>query len=92
MENRSTLSPLIRPTPRGLYCEAGDFYIDPSRRVNRALVTHGHSDHARYGMGAYLTAAPGVGVVRERVGQDAVIGGIAFGKKRRIGEVTVSYG
>lgn len=89
--NRSTSSPLIRPTRQGLFCEAGGFYIDPSRQVDRALVTHGHSDHARYGMGAYLTASPGVGVVRARVGQEAAIEGIAFGERRRIGEVTVSF-
>jgi len=82
---------LIRPTPQGLFCEVGDFYIDPWRKVDRALVTHGHSDHARYGMGAYLTATPGVDVVRERVGRDAKIEGIAFGERRKIGEVSVSF-
>jgi len=89
--NRSTTSPLIRPTNQGLFCEAGNFYIDPWRKVDRALVTHGHSDHARYGMGAYLTAASGVGVVRERVGQAAAIEGMAFGETRKIGGVTVSF-
>lgn len=89
--NRSTTSPIIRATKYGLYCAAGDFYIDPWQKVERALITHGHSDHARYGMGAYLTATPGMGVVRERVGQDARIEGLAFGERRRIGEVTVSF-
>ncbi len=91
VRNRSTSSQLIRPTGRGLYCQAGDFYIDPWRKVDRALVTHGHSDHARYGMGAYLTAASGVEVVRERVGKEAAIEGLAFGERRRIGETTVSF-
>ncbi len=91
MGNRSISSPLIRPTRHGLWCEAGGFYIDPWRRVDRALVTHGHSDHARYGMGTYLTAAPGVGVVRERVGQAARIEGLPFGERRRIGDVLVSF-
>jgi len=91
VEDRSTSSPLIRPTPNGLFCELGGFYIDPWRKVDRALVTHGHSDHARYGMGAYLTAAAGVGVVRERVGLEASIEGLAFGERRRIGGVTVSF-
>jgi len=88
---RSTSSQLIRPTKDGLFCEAGGFYIDPWRKVDRALVTHGHSDHARYGMGAYLTATPGIGVVRERVGKDAVIEGVEFGESRRIGDVAVSF-
>lgn len=88
---RSIISPLICPTKNGLFCAAGNFYIDPWRKVDRALVTHGHSDHARHGMGAYLTAAPGVGVVRERVGKAAAVEGIPFGERRRIGDVTVSF-
>lgn len=91
MPDRPTRPPLVRPTPQGLYCEAGDFFIDPWRPVARALITHGHSDHARYGMGAYLTARPGVEVVRERVGRGARIEGIAFGERRRMGEVEVSF-
>jgi len=82
---------LIRATPHGLFCERGGFFIDPWRRVDRALVTHGHSDHARPGMGAYLTATPGREVVRERVGRDASIEGLAFGECRRIGGVEVSF-
>ena len=45
---------LLRPTPAGLYCSPGDFYIDPVRPVDRAVITHGHSDHARAGHGAVL--------------------------------------
>ena len=40
---------LLRPTNKGLYCPPGDFYIDPVRTVDRALITHGHADHARAG-------------------------------------------
>ncbi len=83
--------PLIRATTRGLYCERGGFHIDPWRPVDRALVTHGHADHARYGMRHYLTSEAGIGVVRERVGQAASIEGLPFGARRRIGEVTVSF-
>ena len=82
---------MIRVTPAGLYCEAGDFYIDPWRKVDRALVTHGHSDHARSGMVAYLTATPGREVVRERVGREAHIEGLPFGERRKIGAVEVSF-
>jgi putative mRNA 3-end processing factor len=45
---------LLKPRPEGLYCPPGDFYIDPVRQVGRALITHGHSDHARPGHGAVL--------------------------------------
>ena len=40
---------LLHPRPEGLYCPQGDFFIDPVRPVDRALITHGHSDHARAG-------------------------------------------
>lgn len=91
MTGSSTSSDLLRTTADGLYCELGGFYIDPWRRVERALITHAHSDHGRPGMGAYLTAEPGVGVLRERVGPAAQIKGLAFGQKRRIGSVQVSF-
>src|ERR1700755_3570767 len=47
----TTLDPRswLYPTPRGLYCEPGDFYIDPAVAVPRAVITHGHGDHARPG-------------------------------------------
>jgi putative mRNA 3-end processing factor len=45
---------LIRFTEKGLYCEAGDFYIDPWRPVEKAIITHAHSDHARWGSKSYL--------------------------------------
>lgn len=59
---------LIVQRPEGLYCPPGDFYIDPWRPVARAVITHAHSDHARYGHGHYLAAAPAEGVLRARLG------------------------
>lgn len=53
----------------GLYCPAGDFYIDPWRPVARAVITHGHGDHARAGMGEYHVAAPGLPILRWRLGE-----------------------
>jgi putative mRNA 3-end processing factor len=46
--------PLIEFTESGLYCRAGGFYIDPWKPVDRAVITHGHSDHARWGSRNYL--------------------------------------
>jgi len=83
--------PLIRFTSRGLYCEKGDFYIDPIRRVERALITHSHSDHARSGMMSYLTSHAGVGILKERIGLNSSISGLPYGERQRIGEVTVSF-
>lgn len=55
-------------TPAGLYCAAGDFYVDPVRAVERAVITHGHSDHARRGHGAVLATAPTLDVMAARYG------------------------
>ena len=59
---------LVVQRPEGLYCPPGDFYIDPWRAVDRAVITHAHADHARTGHGHYLAAAPGEGVLRSRLG------------------------
>jgi putative mRNA 3-end processing factor len=81
---------LITSTSRGLYCEAGDFYIDPWLPVERAVITHAHGDHARPGSAAYLAAKPGLPVLRTRLGEDAAIEGLAYGEARDIGGVKVS--
>lgn len=70
--NRLMIRPedLLRPTPEGLYCPPGDFYIDPVRPVSRAVVTHGHSDHARSGHGAVLATSQTLAIMAERYGDD----------------------
>lgn len=78
-------------TDRGIYCPAGDFYIDPWRPVDRALITHGHADHSRWGMKRYLATGAAAPVMRHRLGEDAQIETIAFGEERQIGDATVSY-
>jgi putative mRNA 3-end processing factor len=82
--------PLVRPTDRGLYCAAGDFYVDPWRPVDRAVITHAHGDHARPGSAAYLAAKPGVPVLQTRLGPDAAIEALAYGETRTLGTVKVS--
>src|ERR1700750_1177101 len=63
---------LVVQRKEGLYCPPGDFYIDPWRPVDRAVITHAHGDHARRGHGAYLAAAPAGCVRRARVGEVAL--------------------
>ena len=63
------MTDLVIERPEGLYCPAGDFYIDPWRPVHRAVITHAHADHARVGHGHYLAAAPAEGVLRARLGE-----------------------
>jgi putative mRNA 3-end processing factor len=83
-------SPVLTFTDSGIYCPAGDFHIDPWRPVSRALVTHGHSDHARWGMRAYLATDAALPVIRRRLG-DISAEGIAYGESRRVGGATVSF-
>ncbi|MGA0609844.1 ligase-associated DNA damage response exonuclease [Caldimonas sp. KR1-144] len=59
---------LVIARPEGLYCPAGDFFIDPWRPVSRAVITHAHADHARAGHAHYLSSAQGAGVLRARLG------------------------
>ena len=65
----ATTADLLQSTPRGLYCAAGDFYIDPWRPVERAIITHAHSDHARPGHAHYLAHRAAEGVLRIRLGE-----------------------
>jgi len=81
---------LLTMTPQGLYCPAGDFHIDPRRIVERAVITHAHSDHARSGCGHYLTSESGRALLALRVQRDAVIETLAFGQRQRIGSVMLS--
>jgi putative mRNA 3-end processing factor len=60
---------LVVQRKEGLYCPPGDFYIDPWRPVERAVITHAHGDHARRGHARYLAAAPAEGVLRTRLGE-----------------------
>ena len=80
---------LIQSTSRGLYCAAGDFHIDPWQPVDRAVITHAHSDHARFGSSRYLCAAPALAVMRARLG-DSNIEGLAYGETVDMNGVRVS--
>ena len=81
---------LLKTTPAGLYCPAGGFYIDPQRPVDRAVVTHAHSDHARYGCRHYLAASPGEHLLKMRVGEDAEFQFLHYGESIDVGGVRVT--
>jgi putative mRNA 3-end processing factor len=81
---------LLSITDRGLYCEAGDFFIDPWLPVDAAVITHAHGDHARWGCRRYLGSREGKRVMRTRLGADASIRAAEFGEEVTINGVRVS--
>jgi putative mRNA 3-end processing factor len=81
---------VIAETSAGLYCEAGGFHIDPWLPVDRAVITHAHSDHARPGSAAYLCAESGRRVLQLRL-PDAHIETVRYGERRTVNGVTLSF-
>ena len=85
-----TDAPVLSFTDRGIYCAAGDFYIDPWRPVARALITHGHADHARYGHSSYMATHQALPVMRHRLG-DIAAQGVHYDEAVRIGGADVTF-
>src|SRR6185436_7713985 len=81
---------LLRLAERGLYCEAGDFYIDPWQPVERAVITHAHGDHARWGSNSYACSRECEGVLRTRLGPTARIQALDWGEVIDMNGVRVS--
>jgi putative mRNA 3-end processing factor len=81
----------LRPGPAGLYCVPGDFHIDPHASVDRAIITHGHSDHARPGHHAVLATADTIEIMKLRLGEAAGhrLQPVAYGESLAIKDVTV---
>ncbi len=86
-------SDLLQPRPEGLYCPPGDFFIDPVRPVERALITHGHSDHARAGHAHVLATRQTLDIMALRYGENFAQGrqAAALGEKIDVGGVTVTF-
>ena len=82
---------MLSETADGLYCAAGDFFIDPWNPVKKALITHAHGDHARPGSEAYLCAEPGGPLLRRRFGSETPIETLPYGTVLPIGTVRVSF-
>ena len=82
-------SDLVQLRPEGLYCPAGDFHIDPWQPVPRAVITHGHGDHARTGMGEYHATRAGLPILRWRLG-DQTYHAYEHGEAFALGDARVS--
>lgn len=81
---------MIVSTENGLYCPAGDFYIDPWRAVETAVITHAHSDHARAGNRKYICAKAGIDILRYRLGEEFSVDALDYGESIRLKNVEVS--
>lgn len=84
------MSNLLTFTPEGIYCAAGDFHIDPWLPVPLALITHGHADHSRLGMGAYMATTSAAPIMRHRLGE-IKMDTVAYGDVTSINGVDVSF-
>ena len=83
----------LQTRPEGLYCLPGDFFVDPHRPVERAVVTHGHADHARPNNQAVLATPETLAIMRARYREQAggALQPLRYGERERIGEVEVSF-
>src|SRR5437867_3914525 len=83
----------LRATPRGLHCVPGGFTIDPTLPVERAVITHGHGDHARPGNGHVLATPGTVEIMRTRFGEGAggSLQGLAYGEWLELGAVRLRF-
>lgn len=81
---------MIEVTDNGLYCAAGDFYIDPWQPVPRAVLTHAHGDHARWGSDQYHAARASIGILRRRLGENVNIVPHEYGDAFELGAARVS--
>jgi putative mRNA 3-end processing factor len=84
---------ILKPTPAGVCCERGGFHIDPTRPVERALITHGHSDHARAGHGAVLATQETLDLMRLRYGENFAgsAQAIRYGESVTLGGVRATF-
>ncbi len=81
---------MLQFTPAGILCVPGNFYIDPWRPVDKAVITHGHADHARPGMQQYLCHVHTVPVLQSRLGADIAVQGLHYNEPVTINSVKVS--
>lgn len=81
---------VLECSPRGLYCPSGDFYVDPWQPVDRAVITHAHSDHALWGSQAYLAANSCRALLKLRLGASINLDTLDYGESKTIGSARVS--
>ena len=83
--------PLLQFTDRGIHCAQADVYIDPWKRVDKALITHGHSDHARSGMARYYCTELTKSILLHRLGHNIHATSVAYGETIHVNGVKFSF-
>lgn len=81
---------LISFTNKGIYCPQADVYIDPWKPVDKAIITHAHSDHARWGSKHYLAHKDSEGILRYRLGKDISLQTLEYHETITINNVKIS--
>lgn len=82
---------LIKFTKKGIYCPQGKFYLDPWFPVDYAIISHGHADHARWGMKRYLCQNDSKAILQHRIGADINIQSLGYDEPTLINGVKVSF-
>jgi putative mRNA 3-end processing factor len=82
---------LIKFTKKGIYCPQGKFYLDPWYPVDYAIISHGHADHARWGMKHYLCHNDSKAILKHRIGKDIHVESLAYNEPLLINGVSVSF-
>jgi putative mRNA 3-end processing factor len=84
---------ILQPTPAGVCCKLGAFHIDPTHPVDKAVITHGHSDHARPGHGAVLATPETLDLMRLRYGASFAgsTQAIGYGESVNVGGARVTF-
>src|SRR5438445_11415987 len=84
---------ILTPVPAGLCCKPGGFHIDPVRPVEKAMITHGHSDHARAGHGAVLATQETLDLMRLRYGETYALStqAVRYGETVTLGGARVTF-
>ena len=82
---------MLTYTQKGLFCNAGNFYIDPIRPVKTAIITHGHADHARWGMGHYIATPDTCSIMNVRIGADISTESYPYHQSFDLGSVKITF-
>ncbi len=85
------MSQLLQFTPKGIYCPDADVYIDPWTPVDRAIITHAHSDHARFGSKSYLSHRDSASMLRLRLGEDISLQTVSYNEPVVINGIRFSF-